>query len=296
MSTEYLYQGFLKAEDIDCFRAMQRKTGAIVSGSVLVERLSNAAFEPRDLDVFVKERGTLDAGACLSQCGFEFTPLPDRQVGGRRETKQQPAIFVDAVDTEFADWNPNTGTVADRYDCTHIAGVFNFVNKEKKVVQQVTSIPTVLHRVLTSTQLAASVMNFATAVEIVYLFPTLTFVDKKNLVLRDADSPAVKACIWKYEQRGWDTIETLSAFDALRCDSDTRAFHRSVGDDRCWKIRLTPSDKEERGLLSTMAPTWTLSFPTRNETRLVYSKSGNEAAHAEEGKYLVNILEAALTI
>ncbi|KAK7054463.1 hypothetical protein VNI00_003661 [Paramarasmius palmivorus] len=277
INCDYLYGGFLKEEDVEEFRKMLQKTRAIVSGSVLVARISQHPFEPRDLDLFVKDKGTLEVGDFLGRRGFKFTPLSERQVGTRRESKQQPTGFAEAVDTEFAEWNPNTGNVADRYKCCHLAGVFNFTNEEGKTIQVIATRCTPVEAILRFHSTA--VMNFATANEVTCLFPTLTFIEKKNLVVRDANSSAVSDCIRKYERRGWTTITQLSAFEALASNSDTRAFGRKVGDCRTWKIDITPRTNGEGEEPYTQEHSWTLAFPTKDETRLRY-----KTVHAPEGQ------------
>ncbi|KAK7019409.1 hypothetical protein VNI00_018064 [Paramarasmius palmivorus] len=232
-----LYGPFFDNDSIRDFRILQIKTGALVSGSCVVQLLSRRPFAPSDLDVFVGKDYVLAVGEFLEKAGYTFHPLKTLQEGKVKITEEQHAHFEAAVQAEFDKPTPNTGTVADRYEFTTLAGVFNFFNPSGKKVQIVAVNHEPIEAILGF--YSTVVMNIATATEIISLYPMTTFVEGRALFVKQY-SRTVEVARTKYEARGWSTFEMLSASDYLRTEHELSLKTRWIGDGHCWVIKLPP--------------------------------------------------------
>ncbi|KAK7049486.1 hypothetical protein VNI00_005517 [Paramarasmius palmivorus] len=237
-AVDKLYGHFFKtAESIEEFRRLQLLTGALVSGSAVVSFLSHARFSPSDLDVFVRQRWALDVGLFLLKLGYTFVPLATVLVGKKRRSEAQPANFMEALTDEFMKARPNTGSVADRYEMTGIAGVFNFCKSGGPKVQVVA-----VHQEPIAVILgfySTLVLNIATATEVVSLYPWTSFVENRALYLKRA-TLAVEAARSKYESRGWTSLTMLTPDQYLSPNSELSTKIRWFGDGHSWIVRFSP--------------------------------------------------------
>ncbi|KAK7020667.1 hypothetical protein VNI00_017657 [Paramarasmius palmivorus] len=233
---EKLYGHFFPTEsEQTTFRKKQAQTEALVSGSTLVKVLSRENFVPSDLDVFLNHANVMSLGQCIKELGYEFDPLPTVIEGNRTKSVQQMAVFEEAVVVELATWKPNTGDIADRYEGSAIAGVFNFKKGEQKRIQLVATRSDPIEAILGFH--STLVMNIATATHLIALYPATSFIDKQAIYLKDFSSSVIKA-VKKYEQRGWETVDMISAEEALHAKSERSFKVRWVGDSHSWITKL----------------------------------------------------------
>lgn len=132
-SLHRLYGRFFDPSTVASFRKVQLDTEALVSGSAVVKFLSRSSFTPSDLDVFSNLQHVVRLGRFLMDAGYVYVPMSTVVIGGVKISEQQHLDFEDAVRLESLKSSPNTGTLADRYEFTAIAGVFNFMKKDLKV-------------------------------------------------------------------------------------------------------------------------------------------------------------------
>jgi hypothetical protein len=84
---------YFSEEDIKSFRLLQLITGAVISGSTVVQFFDRTTYPGSDLDIYVERQYCRDVAYWLMSRGYEYTPLkPD-----------QPKSFVEA----FKSWTGN---------------------------------------------------------------------------------------------------------------------------------------------------------------------------------------------
>ncbi|KAK7019647.1 hypothetical protein VNI00_018032 [Paramarasmius palmivorus] len=264
-----LYGPFFESNgDIERFRIVQGKYGALVSGSALVRVLSRERFDPSDLDVFVNKDGILEVGKLLVTLGYSFLPLATVQEGSRKTSVEQSSDFVLAVEAEFSTKAPNTGTVAERYDESAVAGVFNFLNKRGKQIQLVATRGEPIEAILGF--YSTLVMNVATATQVVCMYPITSFVRRWALYLRPYTWSVIRARI-KYEIRGWKSMDLVTADEAADVENELSVKTRWFGDKHCWVINLPPlqTPLQFDAYRSLRVTSWSLRYSAVAGARIV---------------------------
>ncbi|KAK7032394.1 hypothetical protein VNI00_013142 [Paramarasmius palmivorus] len=286
---------------VNLFRGLQMETGALVSGSAVVQYLSRRQLSPSDLDIFVTKDYVLLIGRFLFQRGYVFSPMVTLMDGRKRLSEEQPLDFVEAVYDELIKAKPNTGEVADRYEVTEIAGVFNFVkatggNGERVQVIATEGEPRFVF-VFTNFRVSlALVMNIASATEVVSLYPWTSFVENRALYLKK-DTRAVLSARRKYEDRGWASIDMLSAEQYLDRSSELSSVPRWVGDGRCWVLRfssLCPALYMGTMKRSLALTSWSLSC--RHPSFVAVSTARLDKAYLSRRYYVLSGAELAVRV
>ncbi|KAK7036599.1 hypothetical protein VNI00_011532 [Paramarasmius palmivorus] len=119
------------------------------------------------------------------------------------------------------------------YTFKSVLAVYDFANKEGKVVQVVVVEREIMEAVLSFH--STLVMNIATATEVVSLYPKASFVEGEILYLND--TPATQLARAIYESRGWRR-KYLTAVDHLALDSELSMKVRWFGDRHTWFQQL----------------------------------------------------------
>ncbi|KAK7032217.1 hypothetical protein VNI00_013391 [Paramarasmius palmivorus] len=270
---EKLYGQFFPLESQrTIFLKKQAETEALVSGSTLVSVLSRDGFKPSDLDVFLQQKHVMSMGQTIMELNYKFVPLSTVMEGNKKKSEQQMDIFEEAVLAELSSWVPNTGDITDRYKNSAIAGVFNFAKDSGEKIQLVATRGEPIEAILGFH--STLVMNFATTTHICSLYPTKSFINKEAIYVKDFTLPVIKA-VQKYEQRGWSTVNMISAEEALDGNSEISFKTRWIGDSHCWITKLpdipnftTPSDAY-RNLWTT---SWHIHCPGPHSIRLVINR------------------------
>ncbi|KAK7049471.1 hypothetical protein VNI00_005502 [Paramarasmius palmivorus] len=175
----------------------------------------------------------MSMGQEIQDLGYKFTPLPTVMEGKRKKSEQQMEVFEEAVVAELSSWVPNTGDIADRYKNTAVAGVFNFLNDDGMKIQLVATKGEAIEAILGF----HSMMNIATAMHLISLYPTTSFLNNEAIYLKEF-SPSVIKAVQKYEQRGWSTVTMITAENALDVGSEVSFKTRWIGDPHCWITEL----------------------------------------------------------
>ncbi|KAK7018724.1 hypothetical protein VNI00_018284 [Paramarasmius palmivorus] len=268
-----IYGPFFKSfDDIERFRTFQSDSGALVSGSVLVRVLSRRGFTPSDLDLFVRTGRVLDSGKLLGSLGYKFKPLSTVMEGKRVKSLEQSPVFPEAVDAALASHHPGAGTVAERYDDCSVAGVFNFRNEDGMNVQVVATKGEPVEAILGF--YSTLVMNVATATQVVSLYPMTSFVKRWAMYLRPYTWSVIHARI-KYEFRGWQSVDMVTAAQAASVDNELSVKTRWFGDRHCWIIDLPPlaNPVSKRDAFHSLKVTsWSLRYSAVSGARILVNR------------------------
>ncbi|KZV62859.1 hypothetical protein PENSPDRAFT_555480, partial [Peniophora sp. CONT] len=207
-------------KDCDGFRAIQARTGTLVSGSTALQFFKRTVYTGADLDLYVPQHHTLDVATFLCDHeGYTFSPS---EAQGRTVKMAMNGLGARRVN--------------DSYIGQGIAGVLDFSRDEKRVqiiVSKRSPIDIILHFHSTA------VMNILTHSTAYSLFPRLTFHKKLSRVLASSSSAAKPGPQWtavrqKYIARGFSFVRILDE-DEVRGSSA-----RWIGDARTWTISVSP--------------------------------------------------------
>ncbi|KAK7017940.1 hypothetical protein VNI00_018501 [Paramarasmius palmivorus] len=261
------YSRFFTEEQTRKFLHVQKNTDALVSGSFVLSWLSGGSFVPNDMDIFVSRKHASIIARQIVESNYHFDPMVTIKVNGRKISVEQPSELMSAVEKELNSWNPNTGWTRDRYTNSNIAGVFNFVNTSGRIIQVVATRCEPVDAILAFH--STVVMNFATCDEVVCLFPNNTLERKRNLQLLDSTTFGVSTALQKYESRGWTTLYTISAWEAINGD-EWNMKYRWIGDKHCEVVKFEESaeDGEKADVGEQFLKFWRLDFIEERTTRL----------------------------
>ncbi|KAJ7845285.1 hypothetical protein B0H14DRAFT_979286, partial [Mycena olivaceomarginata] len=238
------------------FRALQKRTGMVISGSAAIQVLVNQFWEESDLDLYVEHKNVIPVAAFVLSQGYDFQPseiqiesLPDGV------SPSFPAAFVlDIMDYDFAG----------------IAAVFTFAQGTRKVQVISTRCP-VLRLILMFH--STVVMNLITHSTIYALYPHASFQSRLNLhLMSHGDQDKKDVARMKYEERGWRNVPTLHPYELLHTPYHgvaKRAFclgARWLGDSLTLSIQLD-------GLSPSLAPrdsdfdSWALESSVKHDVK-----------------------------
>ncbi|KAJ6552785.1 hypothetical protein B0H19DRAFT_1072284 [Mycena capillaripes] len=206
---------FGDATQVDAFRAMQGRTGTIVSGSTALQFFNRRIWEGSDLDVYVDRPGAALAAIFIVDTGYTFNPRKSQE-------KTVSAQLVQSI----KDRPPS-------YLGRGIADVLDFHKGDKKI-QLIVATTTPMEIILSFH--STCVMNIITHDRAIALYPESTFRTKEALIVETVGAGQV-AGRQKYIDRGW-TMRPSPYLD------DTHELGvrmpRSFDDKFTWTIPLPP--------------------------------------------------------
>ncbi|KAJ7205021.1 hypothetical protein GGX14DRAFT_569168 [Mycena pura] len=208
---------FADASTVSQFRAIQRRTGALVSGSIALQLFDRSTWPESDLDLYVSSANSdVDiVVGFIERDGYKLdSPIPQ---GANLTTPLDIASIIDENST---------------YPLIGIEDVLTFCKGNKKIqVVLTTSTPMEVVLGLHST----CVMNVITSDRAFALYPWATFVTKEALIVDTVRNQ--QAGRQKYTDRGWTMIPTSS----LSSNSELGVrVARSLGDRFTWTMPLDP--------------------------------------------------------
>ncbi|KAJ7357998.1 hypothetical protein DFH08DRAFT_847675 [Mycena albidolilacea] len=224
------------------FRALQKRTGMVISGSAAIQVLVNKFWEESDLDLYVEHKNVVPVAAFVLSQGYDFQPSE---------------IQIKRADGVSPSFQKASELVMD-YDFTGIAAmaVYTFAQGTRKVQVISTRCP-VLRLILMFH--STVVMNLITHSTIYALYPHASFQSHLNLHLtsRIGDQDKKYMARMKYEERGWRDVPALYPYELLHTPYRgvaKRAFclgARWLGDNLTLSIQLdglspslTPRDSD----------------------------------------------------
>jgi hypothetical protein len=195
--------------DPRAFRALQARTGTLISGSNALQFLDRIVYEDADLDLYLSRGFELDVGRHLEREGYVFT-----------SSKTLDESFADAVDASIdEDYEEEYWTGED----APAHRVYTFLcpttmSRPSRKIQLIVSEGTPIGSILgfhsseciqndegTSSNVSlACVLNFISHENAYSLFPRITFENCVSLALPNGTDQSVP--VDKYAQRGWKII------------------------------------------------------------------------------------------
>ncbi|TRM56481.1 hypothetical protein BD626DRAFT_247434 [Schizophyllum amplum] len=196
------------------FRAVQLRTGAVVSGSTVLKLLSHEQFTPHDLDIYV------DINCDLSAL-FNFLTSTNKFTYAARNT--QHADLTSEVNIRRR--QINDCVLSSDYSTCGAITVLDFYTSSARKIQVILCVDeprTCLLRFH-----CTAVMNYITHDSIVCLYPRATLLDKVNC---STNGPLADGrLLLKYAERGWRPV------NADHCMPHDPRFTK--GELECWAVR-----------------------------------------------------------
>ncbi|THH18535.1 hypothetical protein EUX98_g8941 [Antrodiella citrinella] len=210
----------------DAFRAMQRNTLTLISGSFALQFFAGILYPTSDLDLYVESQFRQQVVDFLLMDGYNFKPTVTQL--GLQET-------LDA--TQSASEQPYRTLVMEG-----ISGVLTFEKDNGRTVQLIVTCQgrTAIEIILNFH--STVVMNFIAWDFACSLYPVATFERNVSLACRATPGSHPLDSLMKYRHRGWnvilpeeDTDENVQPLFASLFGGDSL---RWIGDSKTWLIRL----------------------------------------------------------
>ncbi|KAL1698330.1 hypothetical protein EV121DRAFT_297302 [Schizophyllum commune] len=219
-SVDYLYTAF---------RVVQRRSGAIVSGSSALQLVSRSQFPRRDLDVYVNIHNDISTMLTFltATIKYAYVPRPGQALNATREvTATRMRVNASSI---------------HHYDANGLLGVMDFISEGRKV-----------QLILCDGDPRACVLNFhSTAVmnyiewdRVVCLYPRSTVLDRVNIPAR-FPAPFYIAMLEKYAARGWTPLLGPDALERMTSGELADGQIRSMYDRYCWVIPIPVTWQQE---------------------------------------------------
>ncbi|KAJ6578039.1 hypothetical protein B0H19DRAFT_1122167 [Mycena capillaripes] len=222
---------FGDATQVDAFRAMQGRTGTIVSGSTVLQFFNRRTWEGSDLDVYVDRPGAALAAFFIVETGYTFNPRKSQE-------KTVSAQLVQSIKDR-----------APSYLGRGIADVLDFHKGDKKI-QLIVAATTPMEIILSFH--STCVMNIITHDRAITLYPESTFRTKQALIVETVGTRQ-EAGRQKYIDRGWTMMPSPCLDNANELGV---RMPRSFDDKFTWTIPLPPlfsidSDTKDLGPIAS---------------------------------------------
>ncbi|KAF9011196.1 hypothetical protein BDQ17DRAFT_1420613 [Cyathus striatus] len=233
--------------DSIAFRNLQARTGALVSGSNVLQFLDRIDYEGTkyngsDLDIFVQDIHTRETGHWILAEGYEFVPAwrHGHRLGKRdptfdevEESNRIPNTADSDIQAKFIEVDPD-------YPLTALSNVFTFY-KNNRQVQVISTRCTPLQCILLFH--CTCVMNYFTHEAAYSLYARATFDARVALAVKEIGHREIDALL-KYRWRGWKIFEcdrglkkVSTLYKLFRVDRERR-----TGDELTWKLPFGTDD------------------------------------------------------
>ncbi|PPR03127.1 hypothetical protein CVT26_004661 [Gymnopilus dilepis] len=211
--------------DVDYFKSLLRKCGAVVSGSFALQFFGRFFYPSSDMDIFLRVAGADDLCYWLCDEGYSYEDSSS-DYGGLDGSSS--LHFSKAVLNKSSFHDPLLGVYAFQKSRKHHNG------REEVLRVQIVVVDTEpIHHVLFDFHSIAAVINFLTADEGFSVFPWSTFVERISYVCKIRRESADRVLAWtkKYEDRGFSVRGT----DFSPGPTLVRGC-RFVGDRHTWRM------------------------------------------------------------
>ncbi|KII94494.1 hypothetical protein PLICRDRAFT_169248 [Plicaturopsis crispa FD-325 SS-3] len=221
------------------FRALQARTGTLISGSNALQFLDRTFYADSDLDLYVEGRHASEVGEWLGGSGWRFEPSA-KQSGTFEESLKVRLEGEDPLPEE-ADFLPQSNP--GWYFMRGVGMVFNFTKPEVPGVSEALKIQ-LITATLTPMEIilqfhSTCVMNIISFENAYSLYPKATFEERRALIVATA-GPKQEAGRKKYADRGWKMLEKIPP-DVRYPNSSFRLGDRWLGDSQTWTLPLDTS-------------------------------------------------------
>ncbi|KAH8092515.1 hypothetical protein BXZ70DRAFT_951211 [Cristinia sonorae] len=210
------------------FRALQARTGTLISGSSALQFFDRTFYPKSDLDLYLQPFADREVAEWLFLDGFKFVP-----------NATQPNDWEDAIEeatTRLRNWNP-------MYPSRSIHAVFDFSKpsphdpKVTLIVQCMVSQTTPIEIIMLFH--STCVMNVISWEKAYSLYPVATLHERRSLIsVMDKDaSGGQAAAMVKYAERGFEMLRhIIHRMDVV--DPSFPTTPRFMGDGMCWTLPL----------------------------------------------------------
>ncbi|KAF8333315.1 hypothetical protein F5887DRAFT_922077 [Amanita rubescens] len=222
--------------EIELFRGMMRKTGAVISGSTALQAFARVQYDDSDLDLYVDRSRTGPVRTFLTILGYARLELSRGTNDSLEEGDGYPGkTEINSVDTYV------------KKGCDRI---IQLIGTERDPVFAILQFH------------STCVMNIITHKTAYSLYPFSTFCERNTLVCGPTTTKIV-AALDKYHKRGWKTVSNITV-DALFQEPITELIvkQRRIGDVHCWYRDLDPtnSNSSEDDFLGRLYLSWRIIF------------------------------------
>jgi len=252
---------YFSDNDILELRHMQYNTGALISGSTVLQFFDRSYYPESDLDIYVRFDCRRDIALWLEKKGYTMQPYAknpganlcdvlDEMTMQPSDDPFYPGSFI------ILEFLKNRGDIKSKIqlllanDCP-IASILRFHSSEYFSASRRSLQPVTI--------MIACVMNFIAYDRAYSLYPKGTFITRQSLVTKLVmlHFNECQLAFNKYKARGWDVLWTA---DKLRsyANSPFRTELRRVGDSECWTIPILPKLDLPPNTLE--GNTWTLNL------------------------------------
>ncbi|KAK7019417.1 hypothetical protein VNI00_018072 [Paramarasmius palmivorus] len=275
-----LYGSFFSStEEISQFRLVQHESRGLVSGTSLVYVLSRSGFPLMDLDIFLPDDCLKKVGLFLLRAGYRCSPVQVDSDDSGLLLAQQESAFLEMLATGVR--RAENLVVLEGYEDSDVSSVFVFEKTDGRKIQLIGTKTEPIQVVLGF--YSTLIMNFATANEIISLYPITSFVDHSALYLRDI-TPPLDVAKKRYEEMGWGSMTMVSARTSLDSDDELSFKTRWVGDRHCWVVPLPPLpelDEQPDGYKMLRVASWLLHSPAPNVLQMVRNRLDADAMRGQ---------------
>jgi hypothetical protein len=218
------------AHQVEEFREMMHKTGAIISGSSVLQVFAWVHYDESDLDLYVEASRSQPVSSCLINLGYS-----------RLETNIGMKEGLDP-----GDGYPGQTEIqhVETYGTDASNRIIQLINTLREPVFAILefhsskSLLFILQLNESKQNSPACVMNFVMHARAYSLYLYSTLCDKSTLVCGPTTSKIVDA-LKKYEERGWMIINNMT-IDMMFLDpkSEWIMKYRTIGDELCWSRQI----------------------------------------------------------
>ncbi len=247
---ERLLSRYLSDKEILELRRLQFSTGAIISGSTVLQFLDRSFYPDSDLDIYVQQDYKREIALWLESIGYKMLPRK-----GSTNTNLQHAL--DEMDdlSNVPMIPPSSNVYPGSFAILEFSRGYS-ENKVQLMITEGSPVASVLnfHSSMFKlfdpfyllTPALACVMNFITYEKAYSLYPGATFAARKSLVTSVISRPsrshhlATERALGKYKARGWEVYRRITKEMITEDTANFSTGLRRVGDSKCWTMSIFP--------------------------------------------------------
>ncbi|KAL1671598.1 hypothetical protein EV122DRAFT_226302, partial [Schizophyllum commune] len=230
---------FMAEDDVRSFREVMRRTGTVITGSVVVHFFARTSVGDADLDLVVEWSHSAELFAFIRTLGYAYAPRPTQENSTVSAVKYARLRYT--FRDQYLSALPNT-----------ILDVLSFVRGStviRVIIPDFSAMDTILSFHSTPT------MNAITFRAAYSLYPRNTFIRSVGVCFRHNNH------VDTYKRRGWTMESSASGRLRRELGEEVNAPIRFVGNINTWTIDL--DDRPSRFLDTFLFNSWELRWAGR---------------------------------